>query len=150
VPEFEPKIIAFCCRYCAYTAADLAGSMRLQYSPNIRVVEMPCSGTIEHSVLLNTFEKGVDGVYIAGCNLGDCHFLRGNKRAIKKVAAVKRILEEIGLGSERLEFFHVPASEGTRFAQVANEMTERVRALGPSPLKGTMGSSPQKEGELTA
>ena len=149
MPEFEPKIIAFCCRYCAYTAADLAGSMRLQYSPNIRVVEMPCSGTIEHGVLLNTFEKGVDGVYIAGCNFGDCHFLKGNKRAVKKVAAVKKILDEIGLGGERLEFFHVPASEGTKFAQVANEMTERIRALGPSPLRNSAEGA-KKEGGLTA
>ncbi|KAF1084697.1 Methyl-viologen-reducing hydrogenase, delta subunit [Sporotomaculum syntrophicum] len=150
MPEFEPKIVAFCCRYCAYTAADLAGSMRLQYSPNIRVVEMPCSGTIEHGLILSTFEKGVDGVYIAGCNLGDCHFLKGNVRAIKRVAAVKKILDEIGLGGERLEFFHVPASEGTKFAQVANEMTERIRQLGPSPLNKNAAGNAQKEGGQTA
>ncbi|WP_347491047.1 hydrogenase iron-sulfur subunit [Desulfoscipio sp. XC116] len=148
--EFEPKIVAFCCRFCAYTAADLAGSMRLQYSPNIRVVEIPCSGTIEHGVLLKTFEKGADGVYVAGCNLGDCHFLKGNIRAKKRVAAVKKILDETGLGGERLEFFHVPASEGTKFAKVANEMTERIRQLGPSPLNRNRAGNAQKEGGQTA
>jgi coenzyme F420-reducing hydrogenase delta subunit len=108
--------------------------MRLQYSSNIRVVEMPCSGTIEHRVLLEAFESGADGVYVAGCMEGDCHFLKGNIRAKKRVAAVKKILEDIGFESERLDFFNLPASDGGRFAQIANEMTERIRQLGPSPL----------------
>jgi coenzyme F420-reducing hydrogenase delta subunit len=135
VEEFEPKIVAFCCHYCAYSAADLAGSMRLQYSPNIRIVEMPCSGTIDHRVILDAFEKGADGVYVAGCMEGDCHFLKGNYRAKKRVNYVKKVLAEIGLESERLEFFNLSAAMGPRFAEIANEMTERIKKLGPSPLR---------------
>lgn len=132
---FEPKIVAFCCHYCAYSAADLAGSMRLQYAPNIRVVEMPCSGTIDARVILAAFEDGADGVYVAGCLEGDCHFLKGNFRAKKRVHHVKKLLDDIGLGGERLEFYNLSAAMGPRFAEIANEMTERIRNLGPSPLK---------------
>jgi len=95
---------------------------------------MPCSGTIEHRVLLKTFEDGADGVYVAGCMEGDCHFLKGNIRAKKRVQMVKKILDEIGIGGERLEFYNLPASDGRRFADIANEMTERIRRLGPNPL----------------
>ncbi|MGB9802413.1 MAG: hydrogenase iron-sulfur subunit [Desulfofundulus sp.] len=133
--EFEPKIVAFCCHYCAYSAADLAGSMRLQYPSNIRIVEMPCSGTIDHRVILDAFEKGADGVYVAGCMEGDCHFLKGNYRAKKRVNYVKKVLDEIGLGSERLEFYNLSAAMGPRFAEIAKEMTERIKKLGPSPLR---------------
>ena len=132
--EFEPKIVAFCCHYCAYSAADLAGSMRLQYSPNVRVIEMTCSGNIDHRVILRAFEDGADGVYVAGCMEGDCHFLKGNFRAKKRVHAVKKLLDEIGFGSERLEFYNLSAAMGPRFAEIANEMAERITALGPSPL----------------
>ncbi|TYO90213.1 F420-non-reducing hydrogenase subunit D [Desulfallas thermosapovorans DSM 6562] len=111
---------------------------------------MPCSGTIEHRVLLETFENGADGVYVAGCMEGDCHFLKGNIRAKKRVQAVKKILDEIGFGSERLDFFNLPASDGGRFAQIANEMTERIRQLGPSPLNKNGAANPQKEGGQTA
>jgi len=143
--EFEPKIVAFCCHYCAYSAADLAGSMRLQYPSNIRVVEMTCSGNTDHRVLLNAFEDGADGVYVAGCMEGDCHFLKGNFRAKKRVQAVKKLLDEIGFGSERLEFYNLSAAMGPRFAEIANEMTQRIKELGPSPLnKNNPGA--KKEG----
>ncbi|SFH42014.1 F420-non-reducing hydrogenase subunit D [Desulfotomaculum arcticum] len=108
--------------------------MRLQYAPNVRIIEMPCSGTIEHRVLLKTIEDGADGVIVAGCMEGDCHFLKGNIRAKKRVHQVKKILDEIGFGSERLEFYNLPASDGQRFAAIVNEMTDRVLQLGPSPL----------------
>jgi coenzyme F420-reducing hydrogenase delta subunit len=132
---YEPKVVAFCCTYCAYTAGDLAGSMRLEYAPNVRVVKILCSGKIDAVLLLKAFEDGADAVYVAGCNIGDCHFLEGNLRAIRTVAHAKRLLEEIGLEPERLEFFHVPASAGPLFAQRANEMTDRARELGPNPLR---------------
>jgi F420-non-reducing hydrogenase iron-sulfur subunit len=135
---FEPKLVTFCCTYCAYTAGDLAGSMRLAYAPNVRVVKILCTGKIDAVLLLRAFEEGADGVYIAGCAKGDCHFLEGNLRAIQVVAHAKRLLGEIGLEPERLEFFHVPASAGPLFAQRANEMTERVRKLGPNPLRATI------------
>jgi len=135
---FEPKVVAYCCTYCAYTAGDLAGSMRLEYAPNVRVIQILCSGKIDAVLLLKAFEDGADAVYVAGCAIGDCHFLEGNLRAIQTVAHAKKLLAEIGLEPERLEFFQIPASEGPGFAQTANEMTERARQLGPNPLRKTM------------
>ena len=134
---FEPKVVAFCCTYCAYTAGDLAGSMRLEYAPNVRIVKILCSGKIDAVLLLKAFEDGADAVYVAGCAIGDCHFLEGNLRALRTVAHTKRLLAEVGLEPERLEFFHIPASAGPLFAQRATEMTERARELGPNPLRGT-------------
>ncbi|MCF8010031.1 MAG: hydrogenase iron-sulfur subunit [Clostridiales bacterium] len=136
--NFEPKIVAFCCHYSAYSA-DLAGSMRLQYPPNVRIIELPCSGTIDHKVLLSAVEDGADGIFVAGCMEGDCHFTRGNYRAKKRVEKVKEILDEIGFGSDRLEMYNVSADNGTRFAEIANEMTERIRSLGPSPFNKKEG-----------
>lgn len=138
-PAYEPKVIAFCCTYCAYTAGDLAGSMRLEYATNVRVVKILCSGKIDAVLLLKAFEDGADAVYVAGCAIGDCHFLEGNLRAIRTVAHAKHLLAEIGIEPERLEFFHIPASAGPLFAQRANEMTERATLLGPNPLRKTAG-----------
>lgn len=135
--QFEPKVVAYCCTYCAYTAGDLAGSMRLEYPPNVRVVKILCTGKIDALLLLRALENGADAVYVAGCALGDCHFLEGNLRAIQTVAHARKMLAEIGLEPNRLEFFHVPASAGPLFAQRATEMTERARQLGPNPLRQT-------------
>ena len=134
--HFESVIVAFCCHYCAYAAADLAGIMRLQYPPNIKVIKLPCSGTIDVLHILKAFELGADGVFVAGCLEGGCHFVEGNIRAKRRVDRAKAILNEIGLGNERLEMFFMSSSEGIRLAEVAGEMTEKVRKLGPSPLKG--------------
>jgi len=134
-PDFTPKIVAFCCYYCAYSAADLAGSLRLQYPPTIRVIEVPCSGKVDPVILLRAFEEGADGVYVAGCMEGDCHFLKGNFRAKKRVQAVKKILDQIGLGGRRLEMFNLSAAMGTRFAEIATDMTRRIEELGPSPIR---------------
>jgi len=133
--KFEPIVIAFCCHYCAYTAADLAGTMRLQYPSNVRIIRLPCTGKVDIRHLLEVFEKGADGAYVAGCLEGDCHFLKGNYRAKKRVALAKRILEDAGIGGERLEMFNMSAAMGPRFAEVAREMTEKIRKLGPSPVK---------------
>lgn len=136
MPEvFEPKVVAFCCHYCAYSAADLAGSMRLEYSPNVRIVKLMCTGRVDIVHLLKAFEDGADAVYVAGCEEGACHFLEGNLRAKTKVAMAKNMLKEIGLEPERLEMFHISASNAPLFAKAANEMTERARKLGPNPLK---------------
>jgi len=134
VEGFEPKIVAFCCHYCAYTAADLAGSMRLQYPPNVRVVRLLCTGKTDPIFFLKAFEGGADGVFVAGCMEGDCHFLQGNYRAKKRVRYTKGLLDEAGIGSERLEFFNMSAGEGTKFAAAVEEMTSRIKRLGPSPL----------------
>jgi heterodisulfide reductase subunit A len=132
--QFEPKIVAFCCSYCAYAAADLAGSLRLQYPHNIRVIEVPCSGDVGEHVLIHAFEHGADGVFVGGCLEGNCHFLQGNCHARKRVDAVKKILDEIGLSSQRLEMYNLSAAMGHRFVEIAYEMTDRVRRLGPNPF----------------
>lgn len=132
---FEPRIVAFCCQYCAYAAADLAGSMRLQYPPNVRIVRVMCTGKVDPIFLMKAFEEGADGVFVAGCLEGQCHFLEGNIRAKKRVAYVKALLEEIGIGGERLEMFNMSSSEAPKFVAAVNEMCERIRRLGPSKVR---------------
>ena len=132
--DFEPQIVAFCCHYCSYAAADLAGSMRLQYPTNIKIIKIPCTGKIDVMYLLSAFEKGADGVIVAGCEEGSCHFINGNIRAKKKVQYTKNILDEIGIGGERLEMYNLSAAMGHRFAEITREMTERIKKLGPNPL----------------
>jgi F420-non-reducing hydrogenase iron-sulfur subunit len=131
----EPLILAFCCHYCAYAAADLAGSMRLQYPDNVRVLRLPCTGKLEVNYILAAFERGVDGVIVAGCLEGGCHYLEGNLRARKRVEWAKRLLAEIGLEPERLEMFNLSSAEGTRFAEIVTTMVQRLEQLGPSPLR---------------
>lgn len=131
---FEPQLVAFCCHYCAFAAADLAGSMRLSYPPNVLVSEMPCTGRLDVLHVLRAFERGVDGVIVAGCLEGSCHYLEGNLQAKRRVSRARELLESIGVDKDRLEMFNLSSSEGPRFAQIAAEMTERVRELGPSPV----------------
>ena len=131
----DPLILAFCCHYCAYAAADLAGSMRLQYPSNVRVLRLPCTGKLEVNYLLTAFEQGVDGVIVAGCLEGGCHFLEGNLRARKRVERAKKLLTEIGLEPERLEMFNLSSAEGIRFAEIVTTMSERLARLGKSPLR---------------
>ncbi len=131
----EPLVLAFCCHYCAYAAADLAGSMRLQYPQNVRVLRLPCTGKIEVNYLLTAFEGGVDGVIVAGCLEGGCHFLEGNLRARRRVQRAKELLGEIGLEPDRLEMFNLSSAEGTRFAEIVTTMVARLKQLGPSPLR---------------
>jgi F420-non-reducing hydrogenase iron-sulfur subunit len=137
--KFEPKVVAFCCHYCAYSAADLAGSQRLEYAPNVRVVKLMCSGKIDTLHLLKAFEDGADAVFVAGCEEGSCHFLEGNYRAKMRVKQAKKLLAEVGVEPERLEMFNIGASNAALFARTCDEMTERARKLGPSPLNRTPG-----------
>jgi coenzyme F420-reducing hydrogenase delta subunit len=132
--NFEPVIVAFCCHYCAYTAADMAGSQRLAYPANVKIIRVPCSSKVDALHLVKAFEKGADGVYVAGCLEGDCHFKNGNMRAARLVENVQKYLDEIGIERERLEMVMMSAGMGYRFAQVATEMTEKIRKLGPSPI----------------
>lgn len=131
---FEPKILAYCCKYCAYAAADLAGSMRLFYPPNVKVIQVPCTGRVDILHLLRAIEDGADGVYVAGCMEGECHFMEGNLRARKRVTYVKKVLTEIGIEPERVEMFNLSSAMGPRFAEIASEMTQRIQELGPSPV----------------
>jgi coenzyme F420-reducing hydrogenase delta subunit len=132
--KFEPVIVAFCCHYCAYTAADMAGSQRICYPPNVKIVRVPCSGKVDTIHILKAFEKGADGVYVAGCLDGDCHFNSGNVRAARRVDMVKQMLDEIGIGAERLEMVKMSAGMGERFAEVAERITDKIRKLGPNPV----------------
>lgn len=125
----EPKIIAFCCHYCAFTAADLAGTMRQQYPTNIHIVRLPCTGKVDINMLLRAFVDDADGVMVAGCEVGSCHFLEGNIRAKKRVEYAKEKLGEVGINPEKLEMFHIAASEGPLFAQTARDFTEKIRDL---------------------
>ena len=131
---FEPQIVGYCCHYCAFAAADLAGSMRLSYPTNVLIVKMPCTGRVDVLYLLRAFERGADGVFVAGCLEGTCHFMEGNFQAKRRVQYAKRILDEIGVGGDRLEMYNLSSSDGPRFAQIATEMSERIRELGPSPI----------------
>ena len=126
------KIIAFCCNFCAFAAADLAGAMRIQYPPNVRIIRLPCTGKVDPLLLMKAFEQGADGVFVAGCLEGECHFLEGNLRAKKCVTYVKRLLEEVNIDPERLEMFNLSSAEGLRFAEIVEEMTKRIEALGPT------------------
>ena len=133
--DHQPLILAFCCHYCAYAAADLAGSMRLQYPGDVRVLRLPCTGKIEVNYILAAFERGVDGVIVAGCLEGGCHFLEGNLRARRRVQRARQFLQEIGLEPERLEMFNLSSAEGGRFAEIVTTMVRRLKELGPSPLR---------------
>jgi len=133
--EFEPLIIGFCCNWCSYAGADLAGVSRLQYPPNMRIVRVMCSGMVSPNLIIDALTKGADGVIICGCHIGDCHYLEGNVKAENRKEAIELLLEDFGLEPERFRLEWVSASEGPRFAEVVREMTEAVRELGPSPYK---------------
>ena len=132
---WEPEIIAFCCSYCAYSAAALAGSQRLQYPSGVRIVSVPCTGKLESEHILEAFEKGVDGIMVVGCLEGSCHFLEGNLRARKRTDRIRSILEEIGLGSERLKMVNLSDSMAEAFVQHMQDAIATIGALGPNPLK---------------
>jgi F420-non-reducing hydrogenase iron-sulfur subunit len=134
-PAFEPEITVFTCIYCAYMSADTAGALRLQYPPNLKLVRLPCTGKTEVGYILRAFEQGADGVYVVGCPLGNCHHVRGNERGQARVERTRKLVNEIGLGGERLDMFFVSGGMGATFARHAEEMTERIRALGPNPLR---------------
>jgi F420-non-reducing hydrogenase iron-sulfur subunit len=133
--QFEPIIVAFCCNWCSYAGADLAGTSRLQYPPNVRIVRVMCSGMVHPKLVMDALNKGADGVLICGCHPGDCHYLEGNLRAQKRAEAIALMLEDFGLEPERFRLEWVSASEGPRFAQVMTDMVEAVRGLGPSPYR---------------
>ncbi|HCF62705.1 MAG TPA: hydrogenase iron-sulfur subunit [Myxococcales bacterium] len=128
---FEPKIVAFVCNWCTYTGADLAGTSRLQMSPNVRVVRLPCTGRIDPLFLIKAFERGADGVIVSGCHPADCHYTAGNYHARRRFAVFREIADMMGVDNQRMTFSWVSASEGNKWRDVVNETTERVRNLGP-------------------
>ena len=131
--EWEPKIIAFLCNWCSYAGADLAGTSRLQYPANIRIIRVPCSGRINPLYIIKALVDGADGVMVSGCHPGDCHYLTGNMYARRRHTILKRLLSEAGFEPDRVHFTWVSASEGSRFAEVVGEVCGRVKKLGPNP-----------------
>jgi F420-non-reducing hydrogenase iron-sulfur subunit len=133
--KYEPLIIGFCCNWCSYAGADLAGVSRLQYPPNLRIIRVMCSGMVHPNMVIDALTKGADGVMIMGCHIGDCHYREGNVRASSRADAIKLMLQDFGIEEDRFRLEWVSAAEGPQFAQVVTEMTEKVRALGPSSFK---------------
>jgi coenzyme F420-reducing hydrogenase delta subunit len=132
--DFEPSIVAFCCRHCAYAAADLAGSSRLSYPPSLKIVELPCTGRVDVLTVLRSFEDAADGVLVAGCLSGKCHYQSGNLHAKQRVERVRRLLADIGLDGARIRMVNISAAMGAQFAELASQMAEEIGALGASPL----------------
>lgn len=129
--DFEPKIIGFLCNWCSYAGADLAGTSRMKYAPNVRVVRVMCSGRMEPVFVLKAFQSGADGVLVCGCHPGDCHYVEGNYSAQRRISLLKKMLGQLGIEEERLRLEWVSASEGERFAEIVNDMTAQVKVLGP-------------------
>jgi len=129
--EFEPKLLGFLCNWCCYAGADLAGVSRYQYPPNIRVIRVMCSGRVDPAFILRAFSNGIDGVFIGGCWLGECHYMQGNYQALSVMHLCKKLLEQIGVNPERLRIEWVSASEGIRFAEVVTDFTRQLKELGP-------------------
>ena len=132
---FEPTIIGFLCNWCTYAGADLAGTSRIQYPPNIRIIRMMCSGSLDPTYVLKVLLEGADGVLIGGCHPGDCHYISGNLKARRRVAILKSVLEDAGLEPRRVWLRWISASEGAYFAETVREMVEHLRSLGPNPLR---------------
>jgi F420-non-reducing hydrogenase iron-sulfur subunit len=128
---WEPKIVGFLCNWCSYRGADLAGISRLKFAPNVRVIRVPCSARVEPAFVLKAFEAGADGVLILGCHPGDCHYVEGNYKTMRRVPLLKKMLAQLGIEEERVRLDWVSASEGEKFASVVDDITKKVRALGP-------------------
>ena len=130
--EFEPKIVAFLCNWCSYAGADLAGVSRIQYPTNIRIIRVPCSARINPLYIFKALQNGADGVLVSGCHPGDCHYISGNLVARRKFALLKNFLQDLGIEPERVQFSWVSASEGGRFAQIVDKITNEIKELGPA------------------
>jgi len=136
--SFEPKIVGFLCQWCSYTGADLAGTSRIQYRPNIRVIRLMCSARVDPSFIVKSLVDGADGILVCGCHPGDCHYAEGNYKTMRRFPLLKKMLAAYGIEDERVRLEWVSASEGQRFADVVNDMTERIRLLGPSRVRSKL------------
>ncbi|MGB4050781.1 MAG: hydrogenase iron-sulfur subunit [Methanoculleus sp.] len=132
--NWKPKIVAIICNWCSYAGADLAGSARTQYPPDIRAIRVMCTGRIDPLFIMKAFQDGADGVLVSGCHFGDCHYLEGNYKAAKRMFLLKSVLKNIGLEDKRLRMTFVSASEGAKWATVMEDVVKTVTELGPSPL----------------
>jgi F420-non-reducing hydrogenase iron-sulfur subunit len=132
---FEPRIVAFFCNWCTYLAADLAGTSRMKYAPNVRVIRLMCSGRVDPQFVLDAFAQGADGVLIGGCHPGDCHYQEGNYKTLRRYHLLKRVLQQMGIEGDRFRLEWISAAEGDRVRSAINDMVEKVRALGPLQLE---------------
>ena len=146
--EFEPTIVGFLCNWCSYTGADLAGTARIRYRPNLRAIRVMCSGRVDPGFVLQAFAGGADGVLICGCHPGDCHYLEGNDKAYRRFQLLKRLVASYGIETERLRLEWVSASEGERFARIVDGMTADLKALGPLRLAPGLAQTAQPCPEL--
>jgi F420-non-reducing hydrogenase iron-sulfur subunit len=133
--DFEPNILGILCNWCTYAGADLAGTSRMQYPPNVRVIRIMCTGRLDPAFVLKALSVGADGVLISGCHIGDCHYLAGNFKSRRRVALLRKLIEEYGYDRERLRMTFVSASEGALWAEVVQDMVNTIKKLGPNPLK---------------
>jgi F420-non-reducing hydrogenase iron-sulfur subunit len=138
---FEPRIVGFLCNWCTYTGADLAGTARVKYSPNIRSIRVMCSGRVDPVFVIKALYEGADGVLLGGCHPGDCHYQEGNYKALRRYLLLKRILPQYGIEAARVRLEWVSASEGDRFGRVVDEFTEEIRKLGPLAIKESIFES---------
>lgn len=132
--KFEPNILGFLCNWCSYAGADLAGTSRIKYPPNIKSIRVMCSGRVDTVFILEALKKGADGVLIAGCHPGDCHYQSGNYKTNRRIKLLKKFLEELAIDPKRVRFEYVSASEGQKFAQVVTEFVDELKKMGPNPL----------------
>ena len=144
---FEPRLVGFLCRWCSYTGADLAGMSRMEYPPNLAPIKVMCSGRVDPTFVVKAFRDGADGVLIAGCHPGDCHYSTGNYKALRRYPFLLKLLDQFGIERERVRLEWISASEGEKFAQVVREFTETVRALGPLCWKERVGAGAGAPGE---
>ena len=133
--EFEPNIIGFLCNWCSYAGADLAGTSRMKYPPNIKSIRVMCSGRVDPVFILEALKKGADGVLVAGCHPGDCHYQSGNYKANRRIKLLKKLLDEMAINPKRVRFEYVSASEGQKFANIVTEFVDELKKMGPNPLK---------------
>jgi F420-non-reducing hydrogenase iron-sulfur subunit len=132
--DWQPRIVAFFCNWCTYTAADLAGVSRMKYAPNVRIIRLMCSGRADPQFILAAFSGGADGVLIGGCHVGDCHYSEGNLKTLRRFRLLKRMLGDLGIDERRIRLEWISAAEGDKVRTVVNQMTEEVRSLGPLGL----------------
>jgi F420-non-reducing hydrogenase iron-sulfur subunit len=151
--QFEPRIIAFLCRWCSYTGADLAGTSRIQYPPNVLPIRVMCSGRVDPTFVVNAFRKGADGVLICGCHPGDCHYNEGNYNMMRRFPLIRKLISQFGINPERVRLEWVSASEGDRYAEIVTEFTDQIRQMGPLNWADVISAPPVEEtaeSEVTA
>jgi coenzyme F420-reducing hydrogenase delta subunit len=132
---WKPKILGIVCNWCSYAGADLAGSARAQYPPDIRIVRLMCTGRVDPLFIMKAFMDGADGVLVSGCHFGDCHYLEGNYKSAKRMFLLKSVLKDLGIEDKRLRMTFVSASEGAKWAKVVEDVVKTINTLGPSPIK---------------